>query len=361
MTETQRLTTPPGEQKILPQCPVFGICSGCAYQDLPYEEELRIKRAQLASLLDGKFGAGKFFVSEVVPSPQEYHTRSRLDLTFRLSRQDGPVMGFVVEHFSRVIQVESCAIARQEISDFLPELKRQAVAKLPPDYRTANLVVKSGDDRRVFWGGIGRRSLKMLPRDYLWTEISGKKIFYSLDTFFQANLAILPVLMQTIASLARFGRRDTLFLDLYAGVGLFGVYFAQDVSEVVMIEENPASTELAGYNLAYHGIRHAQVRLGKVETELPEVLAGASLPKKIGLIDPPRQGLSGPVLEMLAKGRQLDALFYLSCSPESLIRDLAEFLSNGWEVQAVIPFDFFPKTRHLEVLVLLKPSGAGPS
>jgi tRNA/tmRNA/rRNA uracil-C5-methylase (TrmA/RlmC/RlmD family) len=58
---------------------------------------------------------------------------------------------------------------------------------------------------------------------------------------------------------------------------------------------------------------------------------------------------------MLVGLKQLGCILYLSCNPESLARDLQVFARNGWDVQRVIPFDFFPKTKHLETLVLLSP------
>jgi tRNA/tmRNA/rRNA uracil-C5-methylase (TrmA/RlmC/RlmD family) len=69
------------------------------------------------------------------------------------------------------------------------------------------------------------------------------------------------------------------------------------------------------------------------------------------LIDPPRGGLAGSAIETLGEAKSLEALFYLSCSPESLARDLKHLAKAGWKVRKIMPFDFFPRTRHLETLV----------
>ena len=84
---------------------------------------------------------------------------------------------------------------------------------------------------------------------------------------------------------------------------------------------------------------------------------------RVAIVDPPRRGLSESALAALANlsgkdkraGAGLDALLYLSCYPASLLRDLKGLVEKGWKVEKVIPFDFFPKTKHLETLVLLKP------
>ena len=362
--------------KVEPLCPVFGVCGGCAYQDIPYSEELTVKERNLKELLGGKLALDESVFEAVVPSPEPYHYRHRLDLSLKkmnvphpapqgdcfadpLPKGEGRVrveyeMGFQLPGSSRLVPVESCAIARREITAFMPELKKQALAKVTEKYRTANLVVRTGDDGRVLWGGIGRRSLELLPKDYLWTEVRGRKIFYSLDTFFQANLSILPVLMEKIENLQVFDR-DTVFFDLYSGVGLFGIYFAPQVARVVMIEECPPSISLAKFNTAYHGFNNVKIYEGLVEKALPAVLEEAGEGPRVGFVDPPRKGLAPAALETLAAARSFKALCYLSCHPESLARDLEKFMAEGWKVEKIIPFDFFPKTNHLETLAVLKP------
>ena len=340
--------------RVEPLCPVFGACGGCSYQDISYEHELALKEENLRKLFFEKLGLTAEIFDPIVASPEPYHYRNRLDLTLRRTK-DGIMLGFQVAAARKIIEVEACPIARKEISEFIPQLKREATAKLPADYRNANVVVRTGEDGRVLWGGIGRRSLALQEKDYFWTTVRGRKIFYSLDTFFQANLFILPALMDVIEKYAEFDAQ-TCFLDLYSGTGLFGLAFADKAAKVFMIEENGPSTEVAAYALRFHNLTHAAVRAGKVETELPAVLKELQNEKRvIAIVDPPRHGLSVSALETIAAEKKLEKLFYLSCLPESLARDLALFKEKGWRVEKVIPFDFFPRTHHLETLVLLKP------
>lgn len=341
--------------RVEPLCPVFGQCGGCLYQDLPYEEELRIKRKNLLAALSTKAEIDPAIVSEVTPSPLPYHSRSRLDLTMRRYRTGEIQMGFMPPEGKRVIPVDSCAIARREISDAIPRIGKEAAARLPADYGNANIVIKTGDDGRVFWGGIGRRSLVLAKEDYLWTEIRGKRIHYSLETFFQANLSILPALMDTAE--AMLGGKKKCFLDLYSGVGLFGIALSDLFERIIMIEEHPASTAIAEYNIGYHGLRNVENHAKRVEDLLPRILNGLaeSGERPAAIIDPPRKGLSASALETMVNARQLESLLYLSCHPEALARDLAGFQKNGWKLERIVPFDFFPKTRHLETLVLLRP------
>ena len=337
-----------------PLCPVFNRCGGCLYQHLSYSEELSVKERELHSLFEKEFELGVEIFEPIVASPKEYHYRHRLNLALRRKKKDEVVIGFTSKPPYQAISVESCAIADERISSILPELKKEFLTTLPLNYRTANLVIKVGDDGRVFWGGIGRNSLKLDPSHYFWTEIHGKKIFYSLDTFFQANLSILPLVLKTMKELVSFSSTDTLFLDLYGGVGLFSILLADQIKRAVIVEENPSSVRLAEFNIQYHQLPHLSVCLGSVEKKLGEILEQSISEQIITLVDPPRKGLELEVSENLAKNETMDQLLYLSCNPKSLVVDLKKLVGRNWQIQKIIPFDFFPKTPHLETLVLLK-------
>ncbi len=338
--------------KIEPLCTLFGTCGGCQYQDIPYERELALKEETLKQQLQEELSVAGEVFEPIESSPEVLHYRSRLDLTLRKRNNGERQMGFMLPGTQRLQEVTSCLLARREINDYLPSLKEQAVRMLPADYRVANLVVRVGEEGKVFWGGIGRRSLRMKEEDYFWVTVRGRKIYYALDTFFQANHSILEKIIARIEALVPW-TKETVFLDLYSGVGLFGIALADRAGEVVMIEEGADSVKLAAYNVRVHHLEHVRLLEGKVETHLPEVLKEASGKPCVALIDPPRGGLAASVIETLVQAKDLASLFYLSCSPESLVRDLKELTRTAWRVQKIMPFDFFPRTRHLETLVWL--------
>jgi len=307
-------------------------------------------------VLCSEFDLSEQIFESIVPSDHPYHYRHRLDLKLLNSKNYGLLIGFSPQNRFRVIPIDACPIARQEISDFLPRLKNEVAQRLTETkkYRVANLTVRCGEDGIVHWGGIGRRSLRMSEKDYFSTEINGLEIFYSLDTFFQANLSILPKLINRIQQL-NILEEQTTFLDLYSGVGLFGLSFARLVKKVILIEECPHAVKLAEYNRGVHQFDHMDIIQGKVQDHLPEILLHDQGSHCVAMIDPPRNGLTPKAVEALQNARQLKSLLYLSCNPASLVRDLKSLIEAGWRVQKVIPFDFFPRTKHLETLVFLKP------
>lgn len=341
-------------KKIPAVCPVFDECGGCQHQDISYPDELKLKEDQLKALFVQQLDISDGVFQPIVPSPQEYRYRNRLDLKLVQTKSKEVFIGFSPQNKHRLIPIEDCSIAREEICKFIPAVKEQAKAKVTDKHRQANLVVRTGDDGRVFWGGIGRRSLELAPDNYLWTEILGKRIFYSLDTFFQANLYILPELMKRLRALPIWDPQ-AVFYDLYGGVGLFGICVQDLVGKVILIEEVIASLKVARHNVAHHDFKNFFIHDGRVEAVLPPMLETMVQSTNIVMVDPPRAGLSKTTVEMLNRLQNVKHLIYLSCNPESLLENCKD-LKAQWTIREVHPLDFFPRTRHLETLVLFQKS-----
>ncbi len=339
---------------VKPECAIFGTCGGCAYQDIDYQEELQIKEDQLRLLLKDFLSDDQAFFENIVASPKPYHYRHRLDLKMVKTKDQRLLIGFTPKTGRGIVEVDSCPIAREEVDVFIPQLKEEVVQRLKvfPKYRRANLVVRTGEDGRVVWGGIGRRSNRLAEKDYLSTTVIGRKIFYSLDTFFQANLSILDALFNRIRSLPLWNVPTVLY-DLYGGVGLFSVALADKAEKIILIEDCPSSVALARINQQHHSWTQWQIVAGRVEDHLSGLLAHEAR-QQVAVIDPPRAGLTEQALDFFARATQLDCILYLSCNPEALARDLVVFHREGWMISHIMPFDFFPKTVHLETLVVLK-------
>lgn len=339
----------------VPVCPVFGACGGCQYQHLAYEEELALKEQALKDALGACLVLEECVFSPIVASPRIYHYRNRLDLKL-IHRRNGDVhIGFSSAQRGPLIEIEACPIAMEQISDFIPRLRAEASARIPKDYRMANLTVRCGDGVGVRWGGIGHNSLRLDARDYFFKDLLGRRIYYALDAFFQANLSILPELVGFLRSQPMWAK-DTVFFDLYGGVGLFGLCLSDLVARVVNIEENIHAVRLAKYNAVANALHNVELVEGKMEDILPGLAAKALPGAHVIMVDPPRAGLSDSAIELLNGLRQARYLVYLSCDPGSLAEDLKELVGGGWDVDLVKPFDLFPRTRHLETLVILKRS-----
>ncbi len=356
-----------GITKISPRCSVFGQCGGCQFQDIAYADELRLKEQGLRILFREALNVSEDVFRPILASPQEYGYRNRIDLKLIQTKAKDIFIGFSPRDHGRLLPIDQCPIARAEISAFIPELKKQAPLKVTEKHKQGNLVVRTGDDGRVLWGGIGRRSLQRTSQDYLWTEVLGKRIYYSLDTFFQANLFILPKFIEELRGL-KIWDKNAVFYDLYGGVGLFGICLEDLVGKVVLIEEVGASMTLARHNAAVHDFKNFEIHEGRVEDVLPKLI-DQSPPTLIDLlkrifgkdkrqgqnivmVDPPRAGLSDQTIAMLNQLKNTRYLLYLSCNPQTLIANCAAL--KKWTVRQVMPLDFFPRTHHLETFVFLE-------
>ena len=339
-------------------CPVFGQCGGCTYQDKSYREELRLKEKHLKDVLNGSVFLKDDLFAPIVASPKVYHYRHRLDLKLVKTKEQKVFMGFSPKkgYPYGVVEVEDCPIAMKPVSRSLKKIRPEAIAAMGTRYRRANLVVRTGDKKRVDWGGIGRGSLKRSPEAYLWSKVVGRKIFYSMDTFFQANLSILPKLVKYLRRLPLWGREVCLY-DLYGGVGLFSVALAEKVGRVVLVEENKAAVRCAAWNKEYNKLKNMDLHAGRLEDLWPKMASGR-FKRHVAIIDPPRDGLTAEAAGMLSGTDRFSDILYLSCYPEALARDLKVFKTKAWKVQSIQPFDFFPRTRHVETLVWLTKESA---
>lgn len=316
---------------------------------MSYESQLNAKSQELRELFADQLSLAPAQVESVVPSPRPYRYRNRIDLSVRRLRNGKILAGFTDKKGRGICEITSCAIARPEISDALPDVVARLPDTLPPKYRTANLILRYSDDGRVVTGGIGRRSLKTPPEDYLYASIDDIRVYYGMDTFFQGNTFILPSLRRVLKSMLQPLDRPRL-LDLYGGVGLFSLLLRPWISGALLIEENPSSIRAAQFNKEFHQFDNLEIVSGKLETHLPAVGDSATA-NRVALVDPPRKGLGAFTAEFLAQN--LRSLWYLSCNPESQAADLKIFLHHGWRIGRITPFDFFPQTRHLEVLTEL--------
>jgi 23S rRNA (uracil1939-C5)-methyltransferase len=134
---------------------------------------------------------------------------------------------------------------------------------------------------------------------------------------------------------------DSVLIDVYCGVGLFSVFFAPLVKEIIGIESNSTAGDDYLYNLA--GFDNVQLYDAPAEEVLPEL----KISPDIIILDPPRTGISKEVLDSLIS---LDpgVIAYISCDPATLARDAGRLDSQGFHLQVSTPYDMFPQTYHIE-------------
>ncbi|MEB3203825.1 MAG: 23S rRNA (uracil(1939)-C(5))-methyltransferase RlmD [Candidatus Sericytochromatia bacterium] len=197
---------------------------------------------------------------------------------------------------------------------------------------------------------LGRESRILAGPGHVVERIDGLEFSLAATSFFQVNPQQTAALFRVVRSLARV-RHDERVLDAYCGVGALGLAVARDAGELIGIEVVPSAVVDARANAARNGIGHARFLEGTVEDLLPTLVAGGWRPDVV-VVDPPRKGLEGSVIDTLVAVRPR-RIVYVSCEPATLARDLSAFVAAGWQVARVQPVDMFPQTAHVETVVLL--------
>jgi 23S rRNA (uracil1939-C5)-methyltransferase len=146
---------------------------------------------------------------------------------------------------------------------------------------------------------------------------------------------------------------ESRWLELHAGVGMFTLPLAEIASSIIGVEADLQAVADAKFNLEEAGCKNVQMIADPVDTALPRFTPGSFTHL---LMDPPRAGITFGTIKEIARLSPLKIL-YLSCHPATLVRDIRGLVAEGYQVQRVQPFDLFPQTGHLEILVELTHGG----
>ena len=329
----------PSPSRVPATCPLFGRCGGCQYQHLAYADQLAWKQRQVTELLQHMAGV-TFPVAPVIASPRALGYRSKITPHFNPPREGQPMpIGFLRQgtRFD-ILDVPQCPIATPAINDRLTAVRADVQGRRASYTRGATLLLREAngevttDYDAIVTESVGDLKLRFLARD-----------------FFQNNPFILPsftgyVRAQAAGSGARF------LVDAYCGSGLFALTAAPAFEAVAGIELSASSITFARENAAANGITNATFQAGDASA----IFQGLTFPPAdtAVIIDPPRKGCDEAFLtQLFAFGPR--AVVYVSCDPATQMRDLGHFLTAGYTLSAVQPFDLFPQTRHLECVLTL--------
>lgn len=177
-------------------------------------------------------------------------------------------------------------------------------------------------------------------------EVDGREMFVPVGAFFQANIAMVSRVLSRMREFIRPGRVGRA-ADIYGGIGTFGLPLASEVERVTLIEMDPQAVEAARLTAERWGLTNVDLVSRHAEKALPEI---GNL--DLVVVDPPRSGLGNTVVDALAT-LEVPLIFYVSCAPASLARDLAAFEARGYRVGSLDMYDFYPQTYHVESLTVL--------
>jgi 23S rRNA (uracil1939-C5)-methyltransferase len=403
----ETLSQPPGYKP--PVCEHFGVCGGCFWQDISYEEQLFWKKAHIAECLEHIGGAGPIEIEPVVASPEAFHYRNKMEFTFSDRRwllaeelerdfdhQSIFGLGLHVRGlFDKVLNINTCHLQSPEASAILREVRQWAARSGLPAYRarthegfwrflvireaknTGQLLVhlitsgtkgtEGGVDLLVehlrskfpqittLIHSISDKSSQVAVGDssrvafgpgYIEETLGELRFRISAHSFFQTNTRAALKLYETIDQLAAFDGSEKVW-DLYCGTGSIGLYIASRVKNVIGIELVEEAVRDARENCLINNIDNCSFLGG----DLKDVIGKASQTGRpdVVIVDPPRAGMHPKVVKSLLETLP-ERIIAVSCNPASLARDAASLL-DAYDMRGVRPVDLFPHTPHLECVV----------
>lgn len=402
------------ERRAEPVCQHFGICGGCKWQNLPYEDQLKAKQKQVHDQLTriGKVELPDF--RPILGSEKIYEYRNKLEFSCSNKRwltKEEVNSGVQLDHknaigfhitgaFDKIYPIEKCWLMddlcnqiRNEIRDYALnngisffEVREQTGLLRDIMIRNSStgewMVLvqfkfqEQGDEQRAhdLLQHIGDRFPQITSllyvnnqkcndtfsdqtvevfkgKDHI-TEMMDKLQFkVAAKSFYQTNTQQAFHLYEVARQLAQLTGKELVY-DLYTGTGTIANFVARHAQQVIGIEYVEDAIADAKANSKYNGIENTLFYAGDMKDILTDEFVKQHGKPDVIITDPPRAGMHPDVIQTILRAAP-KRIVYVSCNPATQARDL-EVLNEQYRVEAVQPVDMFPHTPHVENVVLLE-------
>ena len=387
----------PSEMRVTPDCDCYAKCGGCVFRHISYEEELKIKKRRVYDAVTRIGGLNDFQMNEIVgcASPEGY--RNKTQIPIGRDKNGAVLMGFYGSHSHRIVGTGECklqpddmnAIARavrswiedNGISVYSEETHTGLLRHLymRKGFQSGEIMVClviNGDTLpfkdelitrlRSLGCGVtsvvinvnkektnvilGKTCKTISGSGMITDELCGLSFNISPLSFYQINHDQTERLYSIAAECAELTGGE-LLIDLYCGAGTIGLSMAKNVGKLIGVEIIPEAIENARENAKVNGITNAEFMCADASKAAAELQKRGSRPDVV-VIDPPRKGCDASVIDSIAL-MSPKRVVYVSCDPETLARDLKLFVEKGYKTVTVTPVDMFPRTQHVETVVLM--------
>ena len=398
-----------------PACPHFGICGGCTYQNLDYEEQLKLKERQVRELLcpvlaeDGKDFDALF--EGIKRSPRQFAYRNKMEFSFGDTEKDGPLALGMHKRgsFYDIVNVGNCQIVDGDyrrilecVRTFFEEKRISYYHKMRHEGYLRHLLVRkavktgeilidlvtsmqtAGFDENVVLEEMKERILKisfegkivgilhtrndsladvirddgtdiLYGQNYFYEKILGLEFKITPFSFFQTNSLGAEVLYET----AREFIGDAINAKEQKKRIVFDLYSGTGTIAQML---SPVADKVIGVEIVEEAVAAAKENALRNGLSNCEFIAGDVLkviddieekPDFI-VLDPPRDGIHPKALEKIGRRMGVKEMLYISCKPTSLARDLECLQRYGYEAKRICCVDMFPGTGHVETIVLIQ-------
>jgi len=385
-----------GVPRVAPRCAHFGICGGCLWQDIAYEEQVRLKQGMVAQCLET---AG---IDVALDSPlaaeNAFFYRNKMEFSFGMSHDKGVNLGLHVDgRFDRIFDLERCHL-QSDVSNRVVDRIRQFARKqglsvyhlrrhegllrfltVREGKQTGEVMViltTSGEDMpdverlgteltlafpeiRSVIHSVNRRKAQVAIGDEeriiagsatVQETLSGFSFEISPSSFFQTNTLQAERMYRRVVELVAPCSGDRV-LDVYCGTGGISLCLAEQAGHVVGVEVSEGAVRDAVRNSANNQVTNCQFVAGAAEQVLWQLKAQGER-FAAAVADPPRAGMHPKALQALAD-LQPERIVYVSCNPQAFAADLKRFSDAGYHTDYAQLVDMFPHTPHCEALARL--------
>lgn len=403
----------PSPTRIEPFCEHFGVCGGCKWQMVPYEQQIAYKQQQVQDQLTRIGHIELPEMQSISGSPKQQYYRNKLEFTFSMLRYrtheeiiaageavipQEPALGFHAPGlFDKVVEINQCYLQTEPTNKLLQVLRDYSKLHNLPYYnyrehtgwlrnvvlrvaRTGeilvNLVIQHEDKPKRI--ALLDHLLKEIPeittlhytingkvndsihdldvhtyhgKGYIEETLEEFKFKISPKSFFQTNTYQAENLYRFTRDFAGLTGNETLY-DLYCGTGSIGIFCSKGAKKVIGIEVVADAIEDAKLNAAANGLDHCLFYAGDVaDICTDEFFENHGRPDVI-ITDPPRAGMHEKLIQQLLRIKA-PKVVYVSCNPATQARDL-QLLDAAYKVTRLQPVDMFPHTHHIENVALLE-------
>lgn len=385
----------PSPDRVDDHCPVYKKCGGCAFRHISYEAELRHKAEFVQSNLR-RLGGLDPVMLPITPSPLVQGYRNKAQYPIR--EYDGKIeAGFFAKRSHRVISCASCDLQPaffeqilEYTKQFLEEYHISAYDEQTGKGKVRHLYIRYGEvsgevmvclvvnserlphateyvegllkvcpqvvsvvlniNREQNNVILGQKCITLYGKDTIEDTLCDVRFELSPLSFYQVNRQAAEKLYRLAAEMAQFEGNE-LLIDLYCGAGTIGLSMASKVRELIGVEIVPDAVENAKENAKRCGVENARFICADAK-EAATQLAAENLHPDVIVVDPPRKGCDIEVLQAIA-AMAPKRLVMISCNSASLARDCKELEALGYHLEKAAPVDLFPRTTHVETVVLL--------
>jgi 23S rRNA (uracil1939-C5)-methyltransferase len=393
------------EMRTDPFCSHFGICGGCKWQNLPYENQLFYKQKQVADNLQriGKIDLPE--ISPIIGSVRQKYYRNKLEYTFSESRwltgdevkseieiPERRALGFHLNgKFDRILDIETCYLQddlgnqiRNAVRNFTINNNYSFYNQRQNTGLMRNLIIRNtlsgewmvivvfNDFAEAEINGLMNFLKENFPqitslfyainpkvndtihdqeivlfhgKPFMLEEIGGLKFKLGPKSFFQTNIIQAAELYRIALKYSKI-RENEIVYDLYTGIGTIALLASKKCKKDIGIDYIEEAIEDARENSKLNEIRNAEFFAGDMKDLLTEDFITHHGQPDVIITDPPRGGMHPDVVKTILYASP-ERIIYVSCNPATQARDI-QLLSEKYKVTGIQPVDMFPHTHHVE-------------